>query len=556
MSAPSTPRAWPWLLLALGLSLVALWPLPAVFFTDALGHPYGDLADHYWGTWWFGGELLAGRLPLQTNLSHFPDQLSLWYVDPLGALLALPGRVLGFPADWNLLVLLQVFAATAAAWWLGWELTRCPKSALVAAMVAGPSPYLLSLVHSGLSEYMGVAPLALFALWLARHLGLAPGPEAPPPPAWKPALALGLAAWQAPYHLVFGVLYAACLVPGAGFAPRLVAIGRVVALGAAIALPGLVGSLASLGDGAAVTEANAPGWTGRLPATDVLTFVRPGDYYFPDTPSFGNPGILHVNYLGWVAVGLAMYAGWTRLSRASLLYGLLCLGPRLAVARWIVTVGGTSLLLPLGFLYFPGSPLGMVHQPYRMVAMAMPLLAMAAALGAAKLPAWGRLAAALAILAETLLVSPAPWPLATRPITPPAVYAELDPGPILDWPPDGSTLNRDYLVDATTHGQAVPYGVNVFLGETLRRDPLIDALLRSLDHLDRRATNRDVPPQGPILLRPKGRQTRLGELGFRWVVVHPAALSDAEWGKASSLLRAAFGEPTRQDAEAVVWAVP
>ena len=63
-------------------------------------------------------------------------------------------------------------------------------------------------------------------------------------------------------------------------------------------------------DAAAVSASNAPGWAGGgpLPATDLLSFVWPGRYYFPDTPSLGNPGILHVNALGWVALGLAALA--------------------------------------------------------------------------------------------------------------------------------------------------------------------------------------------------------------------------------------------------------
>ena len=53
----------PSLLAVAAVVLVATWPLahPSVLTGAAVGHPYGDLADHYWGTWWFGGELLAGR---------------------------------------------------------------------------------------------------------------------------------------------------------------------------------------------------------------------------------------------------------------------------------------------------------------------------------------------------------------------------------------------------------------------------------------------------------------------------------------------------------------
>ena len=87
---------------ALGLLVlvcVALWPLPALLFggTDAVGHEVGDLADHYWGTWWFGLELLSGHLPGSTDLVQYPGDVRLWYVDPLGAMIGLLLRPLGFP---------------------------------------------------------------------------------------------------------------------------------------------------------------------------------------------------------------------------------------------------------------------------------------------------------------------------------------------------------------------------------------------------------------------------------------------------------------------------
>lgn len=534
--------------------IAATWPLVPELGSTAIGHAYGDMADHYWGTWWVARRLLAGELPLTTDVSHYPETLDLWYVDTVGALLALPFNLFGYPAAWNLLVLTQMLLASFAAYAAGWDATLDRRAALVAAMVGGPSPYALGLVHSGLSEYLGLAPVMLYVAALYRALGLDLRGR---PPTRAHALAAGLwlgaAGAQALYYLVFGALFAAAAVPGAGWVRRARVGTVVVAVAMGVVAPFAVASLSAIGEGAAVTQANAPGWVSRLPATDLLTFLRPGPYYFPNTPAAGNPGILHVNYLGWVALGLALAAGRLPTTRAGIAWAVLTLGPRLAFAQRIVTVGGTSVLLPLGLLYFPGSPLGWIHQPYRLVAFLMPVLALAAARGALRLPGWARPLAAGAVLLETLLLSPAPWPLATRSVEPPAVYATLAPGPILDWPPDGSTWNRDYQVWAVRHGQPIPYGVNVFLGETLRRDALVDQLLRALERVEHRARNRDVPFPGPVLLRPRGSSTRLAELGFRHVVVHKAALSDREWGKTASLLRAAFGEPAVEDFEVAVW---
>lgn len=546
--------ALPYLAAVLAAVIVATWPLVPSLAGAAIGHPYGDLVDHYWGTWWFGGELLQGRLPLTTTLTHFPTPQPLWHVDPVGALLALPLRPLGLTPAWNLLVLLQVALGAVAAWWVGTDATGDRRAGLVAAAVAGLSPYVLGLVHSGLSEFLAMGPVTLAAWATLRALGRDPRDRPAPPRAWAWAgLALGVAGSHTAYYGLFGALFAALAVPGPGWRDRLPVAARIVGLGALVAAPFGLGALSTLGG--AVSAETAPGWAATLPATDIFTFLHPGPYYFPDTPAQNNPGILHVNYLGWAAVGLALLGARGRWVLPGVLYAVFALGPRLAVGQTLVTVAGAHVLLPLGVLYFPGSPFEWVHQPYRMVAFLMPWLAVAAARGAMRLPPAARVGAAAVILVETLAVSPARWPLATRAAPEVATYAALPPGPVLDWPPDASLGNRDYLWNATAHGRAVPYGVNVFLGEELRQDPLVDALLRALGRLERRSRNRDVPFVGPILLRPEGTSTRLGELGFVAVVVHKAALDNREWGRTRSLLDAAFGPAEREDTEVAVWRV-
>ncbi len=536
-----------------GLVVLAIWPMPLAPATTVVGHPYGDMPDHLWGTWWFGRELSSGRFPTATNLSHFPDTLDFWYVDPLGALLALPFHGLGPALAWNALVFLQLLLAALAAYAVGWDLARSRGAALLAGVVGGLSPYAMGLVHSGLSECLALAPVILFVPLSLRALGLDPLGRSPRSRHWLyAALALGLAGTASAYYGLFGALFLLSTVLGPGWRQRLPVAARLLAVAGAVALPAAAMGLASLGSEGAVTAANAPGWTGRLPATDLLTFLTPGEYYFPDTPAAGNPGVLHVNYLGWTAIALAALVARGPFLRVGLVYLLFALGPRLAVHGQVVMVGQSSVLLPLGFLSFPGSPFGMVHQPYRMVALLVPWLAMAAAMASARVPARWRPPLALLALAETLLLSPSPWPLATRPAPDASLYAGI-PGPVLDWPPDASRLNRDYLVDATAHGLAVPYGVNVFLPEKLREDPLVDRLLRALNDLDGHARNRDVPWTGSILASPNGTTTRLGTMGFAAVVVHKSALDDREWGRTRALLREALGAPAREDAAVAVW---
>lgn len=567
----SAPEPWPRaaVALALSLALAATWPLPIAGLRDAfVGHATGDLADHVQGAWWVAAELMAGRLPDTTTITHVPLALPLWYVDPVGALLALPLWGLGGAVAWNGALLVQVLAATGVAWAAGRDLSGSAWSGVVAAVVAGPSPYLLGLLHSGLSEYVGVAPL-IAAVWASlRATGRDPrGRPATTRHALLAGVAMGLCAWQAFYYAAFAGLFLLCCLPGARWPERLRAVGLGVGSSLVVAAPALwaMGRTLWGGDGA-VSDANAPGWGGGgpLPATDLLTWVRPGAYYFPDTPAMGNPGILHVNYLGGVALVMGAVAVVAALRGRALpgapdarpllgpmgLYGLLMLGPGLVV-------GGQALglPLPLALLYAGPSPFDLVHHPYRMAAGGVAALGMLAAVGSRSLPVWGRVLVALLVVAETVTLSPAPWPLATTPAPTSPGWTAPPSGALLDWPPDATRANRRYQLAQVNHGRAVPWGVNVFLPRPVAEDPLGNQLLRALDDPRSRARNRDVPARADPVPPPLAGESRLEALGFGSVVLHRDALSEREWARCARLLEAAYGAPEASGDWGARWVV-
>lgn len=532
----------------LGAVCVALWPLPRLLGGDtALGHEVGDLADHYWGTWWFGSELLAGRWPSSTDLVQYPGEVKLWYVDPLGALLALLLRPAGFPAAWNGLVLLQAWLGALGAYAVATRLSGSRAAGALAGVLVGCSPYLIGLAHSGLSEYLGLLFPVLFTGALISAMGLDPDGRAPG--RWTaPAAGLLLAgcALQAFYYAAFGALLTGLAVLGPGWRARLAVAVKIGLVFGVVAAPLFLVAWSTLtSPEAAVTTDNAPGWSYKaLPATDLLTFVRPGEYYFPDTRA-ENPGILHVNYLGWVGLALAAAAllrrgegspGARALLPLTLGYALMTLGPRLCVGGQLVTWGGGAVPLPLALLYVPGSPFRFVHHPYRMVAFLIPLVALLAALAARRLPRPAIAGLAALALVESVAVSPAPWPLASAEVRAPAVYAALPAGPVLDWPPDATLWNRRYALWQVGHGRPIAYGVNTFLPEDLLRDPLIQQLLGALQNPTARARNRDVPASGRVIVPAKPGPTTLGELGFRALVLHEDALGATERQRARSIL--------------------
>ncbi len=541
----------------IGIALLVLWPLP--LGQGFLGHPLSDLPDHAQGAWWWGLEINSLRLPLVTTVTHLPAGQELWYVDPVGAAIMVILRPLGFPWAFNLTIMAEVLLAGVLLYRLCWRLFEQRGAALLAATIGMSAPFLLGLVHSGLSEYLG---LFFPVLFLGDLLLVLEGRKR----AWLfAAIGVALCGAQALYYAAFAVLLMLCLIVGKGAKQRALRILPVVGLGLVCCIPLAWHVLSGiLGGGGAVEAATAPGWQQpTLPATDVSLFFRPGDHYFPDTPALGNPGILHVHYLGWVALLLAIW-GFVKHPKLSshrwgvLVFFVFALGPALAWGGELVMLGLEPLSLPLAVLYrLPFSPWDLVHHPYRMTAFLVPLLAVGAAATVSTLPRWAAYVAMPLVLVESLLISPAVWPLPVTPHEAPAVYAQLpDPGGVFDWPPDATTENRRYQIWQIEHERAVPYGVNVFLREPLMRDPMVAELLSVLDDPARRVRNRDVP-YPPTFPEPKGGGwSSLGEIGLRYMVLHPDAMGSRELGKTRAILRAWLGEPVIVGSDAEVWEIP
>jgi hypothetical protein len=202
---------------------------PGIFSGEAIGHPISDMPDHLQGSWWFGGELLSGRIPLHTRITHLPEGGVLWYADPVGALMSLPFRPLGYPTAWNLTLLLQVWLTGVAGLWLGWQKTRRSDAAFFCGLVGVASPYSISLLHSGVSEALGLAWPTLF---LAALLGMHAGAE-----FLVPGVLLGICTVQSAYYGLFGLLLVAVFVPGAGWRARFLASCKLGAVWAVLAAP-------------------------------------------------------------------------------------------------------------------------------------------------------------------------------------------------------------------------------------------------------------------------------------------------------------------------------
>jgi hypothetical protein len=235
---------------------------------------------------------------------------------------------------------------------------------------------------------------------------------------------------------------------------------------------------------------------------------------------------------------------------------VVALGPTLAVDGRPVQAGGHAVPLPDALLYLPGSPFRFVHHPYRLVVLPMLLGGLAAAHALAGAP---RLAVLLAggVLAETLLLSPARWPVPTADVTLPAVHQRLaaddEVDAIWDFPPDNHTLNRWYQALAVGHGKRVPYGVNLFLPEKFASNHLARVLMGCL----RRPAARTIAREGGRPLEAflqradpekleAGRRDLVG-WGYDVVVLHRAHLAPGEL----TCLEGALGAGARDGALSV-----
>lgn len=557
-------------LLLLALLALALVGPPAL---DTMpGHEQSDLYDHVWGWYWFRREILHGRLPLWTAITHGSGG-ALWFVDPLGALWSLPFQaILPLPAAVGAVIWLRAAAGLWAFYALGISYWRDRGAALATAAVGGAGAYTLSLLHSGVLEYLEVAPLPLF--WLACRRRTDPRAA-----GWAAACWVWACLGSFYYGAFTGLLWlGACRVAGIGFGARVLA--RAI-----LPLALITGTAAwTLSHPDAVIAADsAPGWNYKnLPVTDLLTFVHPS-WHFPDNARAGNLGILHANSYGVLPLLLAG-AVWLRrrhdpevrrLGRAFVALAVLALGPVLCVAGNVITAGGWAIPLPAALLYLPGSPLRFLHHPYRLVILPLiplSLLAGRALAGqgiAGTTPVMRALPLLIigGIVAERLLASPAPWPVARASAEIPPIYATLPvtnavdaQAGVLDFPPENHLQNRRYAWYQTAHGRPVPYGVNVYVPEELRLNPAWLSWMACLQDRGARA----IPREGGAPVwngRPlKGLQVTPATVAagrrqlaerYGWLVAHTGAMSAAEVG----CLRERMGAPTAEAGDALAWAL-
>ncbi len=558
------------------IAVVATWPLALDPSMAVIGHPGNDVWNHVWGYWWVARELVAGELPLHTNLMHYPDPGGLFFIDTFGAVLFLPVTLLFGPVvAVNVSNFVSFGTAAFAAWLLGRHVlgevrghgVETDRTALLAAVAYGLSPHLLAQAYNGITETLFAfgLPLALLTairfaerptLERAVHVGLA-------------GAVCTLANWYYGLFAVVGVVLFAVVFAVARrerIAWRALPVGGGLAAVLALVLvaPVLLGFVSTL---------NAPdALVGRDPdfvwksllnhnITDLVSLFRPGKVYSPDLKAMTGEDLLIVPYLGWVLIGMAGW-GLYRLrrwrDRAPWLvwvgvFGLLALGPYLYVDGAYLTVWDRKIPLPFLALFELVPAFQRISHPFRFVVPVQLGLAMLALFGAASLPRFAALGAAGLLVAEALVVSPAPWPIPRSVAEIPAYVETLaddrTPGAVLDLPASVPNLERAvYLYYQTAHRRPSPYSLNEPLPAMLSRNHLTRALLVAesgrVDSLPGVLGDLDLVVSGRALAR----------VGVRYVVVHERLYPPDRLALVQTLLRGALGPETRRDpAGQTIW---
>jgi hypothetical protein len=99
----------------------------------------------------------------------------------------------------------------------------------------------------------------------------------------------------------------------------------------------------------------------------------------------------------------------------------------------------------------------------------------------------------------------------------------------------------------------VAVGVNVFITDTLRRDPMVGALAELFEDLPARARNRDVPHSEPFQFEAKRDANGLRQLGYRSIVLHLDALSEKEAARTIRVLEATLGPAGHEQHPDMAW---
>jgi hypothetical protein len=513
--------------LAMVLVLVIFVPNLPYFSTAAIGGADTDALKHVWTQWWVVHRLLQdGAIPMQATLIHHPTGGPFFALDTVNALIGLPLRAfMGPVATYNVVLLLDLILAAWAAVMLSRHIGADPwPSALVGVAWSACAWTLAFPLGSGVSETAMFFPIPLILLMALKMTGQR-GWDAPIAFALLFALQ-GLGCWS--HGITTGVIIAM----GLGFwlvqrpwnwtRETRYRLDRQVVLRWAVAivlllllmLPAYLAISGTVHD----VDAVKTRYLSLFPSNPISPLAVPeanaftiADFFLPGAwglrvSDAGPERLMYSGYLGWLSIALGVFA-WRKGQRSdriiawgTLLLLVLALGPRVFLDQGR-SIGGVPNPFYLGFYY--GFPLfnTTIHSVDRLVIGAQLGVALLAARGLtialkSRVSGGRRLAfaAAVGVLLEAMVASPAPWPVPMVMATPHpsavAIGAIPGTGAVLDLPfltdpdPRQARFVGDIFLQQTTHRRPIPFQLEGMGAEALsdatRANPFYQAFSKAL----------------------------------------------------------------------------
>ena len=552
------------------LTLAITWPLPLNFTTHIAGNPNGDSWVSLWMFSWVKSSVLEGHtIPLQTDRIGYPPGGTIYVLELLDALLAIPSRTFcALGTSYNLILVFLMTLAPFATWLLVRHVTGSAAAAFVSGVVYGYCPYFLASIFNGSTETLNTGWIPLYVLALFRL-------KASKSYVW--ALPVGLllfvAGFSCWYYAAFCCLFTALffLYHLAVDKPKrrpLIVQGAIVTLvfGLAIApFARLLGQSLGAKDafvgkrkGTRYAKYN-PHWRERSESADLVNFVLPGKLHRRGEAKATL--VYPVTYIGWIALLLGGLAVRHRAKErrfwfvALALFFLLSLGPSLRVAGHGLRIPMLHALFDLCVPFY--SKLELV---YRFTILIMLALSVLGGYGLCTLmqrfggrgKAITALLASSLVLAEFLIFSPAPFPLPLIPTTVPDYLHELAKEPdrfaVLDVPiVNLNHIKERYIYFQTAHHKRIPYCIETLMSRTVEMSPLVHHL-RALS----RDPLRDRQPADLEAGFQAGLST-LTQLGYRYLLVHEDLMDEETGRDVHDFLEGLVGRPRRRVGEIVVY---
>ena len=538
----------------------------------AIGDGESDVWKHLWGAWWMHNELFQGHFPIWTDLQNYPDGGRLYVIDPLNAVCtALIMPFFGLVTAFNITQAAQLMLASLATWGLARWITKDHRAALVAGLIYGFCPFILSSgIASGIDETSNLAwlPLSMWGLFLCLN-----GEH----PRWGVTLGgLGLAlaaigSWYygmtAGIFWLFTCLWSVCTGKApAGDSPKANWLYPITAaiLSALLALPLAIMFAQSLrGESSLLGRVNI---TERQEKYHLEFMYRTFDfknnailsgYFLPGKSQISIATDVDKRmktvYIGWIALVLAAISLRRTPQQtkfwlfSALLLGILSLGPYLAITSELALSKPWNPLYLFAYYVMPG---------FRMVAICDRLsigvqlsVAILAAQGLRSiLPAGNRglaVAAALGlgVIAEVIIISPVPWPLPScdtrTPLFCQTLAAEPERQGLICLP-----LNRanrtlqpgEYYYWQTIHGKPLPATLTTRFADSMMNNRLVGSLYLCED--DDYAN----PPDSSVFT---AAVKELRESGFAWVAINEGICDERSTKRMRSILTPLLGKPQK-----------